>query len=43
LVISIEEYENIGLEGNLYTGISAINEVRAITELDAGIDIEIGG
>src|SRR5690554_3448660 len=43
LVVSIEEYENIGLEGNLYTGISANNEVRAITELDAGIDIESGG
>ena len=41
LIITIEEYENTGLNHDLYDKISAINEVEAVTVLDTSLDIEI--
>lgn len=42
LVISIEEYNDFGLDGyDLYQEISAINEVENIMELDTELDIEV--
>lgn len=41
MVITIEEYDNIGLEDNLYEEISAINVVQAVANLDTALEIEI--
>jgi hypothetical protein len=41
LVITIEEYDSIDLEDNLYEKISAINDVKAVASLDTSLEIEI--